>query len=141
MWRAGPTFSSTLGRLRAPLLALLAGWGFVVHGPPVPVPNATVAASLSVADAAGDLALHPSSGLSTLLWIDGESRRRGRGHGPDSAGGGAAGHGRTGHPAAPLDTRAPDSRAAVASAVFARDALGRSGRLSAPTTAPPRSPF
>lgn len=147
MRRRGSTTSPTLGRLRAPILALLAGVGLLVQGAEASR-GATVGASLSPGHAAGATALHPASGLPTLLAL-GEGRLTGRSSGsraPVGSGGGAWGHEppeatRSSVPGLTHRAGALGSPAASAASVFARDALGRSGRLSAPSTAPPTSPF
>lgn len=137
------------GRLRAPILALVAGVGFVVGAPAEGIAGASGApdAEVVAADALLESALQAASGLTSL-----PSLQDGVGKGPRSRTPGASrcelrtpedsgSGGPAWSPSASSRSGAPASPGARAAAVAARDALGRSGRLSAPSTAPPSLAF
>jgi hypothetical protein len=137
-------FAQILGRSRVPILALLAWVGFVVQGPQsrhVGPDTAQRPASLHHADVVGDSAVHPASGhLSLGDQTVGERLPRTRA--PRSLGrdGPRVGDAAVAPPPASRPAT-PGSPGASAAAMYAEAALLRAGRLSAPTTAPPVSPF
>jgi hypothetical protein len=151
MHRTDMILTRSFEHLRAPILAFLVGVGFVVQEPAALValtPASAERASIVVMEAQGDTALHPASGLATLAALGNRLAARG-GHGNRTLRGPECHTGNHDNPAGgpnPTSSRAWSPNAcgsltATAAALFARGALRRSGRLSAPTTAPPVSPF
>lgn len=146
--RATATLSRTLGGFRAPILTFLVWVGFVVPGSVVlldaPHPPADVTA-LGVAEAGGNGAILPAAGGSSLLLLQRDTvTRRGpanrftgradRDQHPGSDGGAARSSGLS---STPGRSRSASSATEGALASWHLSALARSGRLSAPTTAPP----
>lgn len=154
MNRTATRFFPPLGRLRVPTLAFLAGVGFFISGgsatgaeassrtaePPGPTH-----AVLDVGYPGPVTALHPSPRLATPGTL-GDTllvKRLPNGRCPGPADAGAPRHREPGGSATHVTRLAggPGSEAARAAAAYSAATLLRIGRLSAPSTAPPASPF
>lgn len=146
--RATTTLSRSLGGFRVPILTFLVWVGFVVPGSGVflDAPHApTDVTALSVAKAGGSGAVFSAAGGSSLLLLHRDTvTRRGpanrfRGWADrDERPGYDSGAGRSsGLSSTPGRSRSASSVTEGALASWHLRALARSGRLSAPTTAPP----
>jgi hypothetical protein len=142
------TLTRRFGLLRAPILTLLVGVGFVVQGPraPIVVVQTTTGASVTDAGEATHWAIHSAPAGSTLLpRADQLLEKRGQrarlsggpGRDPDLDRQILADP----SPAASWRALATGVTSSSAASVSHRDAVSRAGRLSAPSTAPPTSPF
>lgn len=127
------------GRYRVALLAILAGVGFIAGTMCTPAPadeGVGLAASLTAPPRNADTALHPAPGSPGLAALVEDRTVR---SGPRSGAAGRGSDAGLGTPSA--SSRTAGSTSDSASSLFARRALARSGRLSAPATAPPDLPF
>lgn len=160
------TLPRLLGSARAPILAILAGVGFVVQGWTLVVDpgmerlaaSGAVEVARSRTDAtdpsdwrilpagrAIDTPGHPAESISGVQALTGGPDTRNlRDRGPGGSGSGAppaAVRGTSIPGPAPSSLADPSSPAGSARSVAARDALIRAGRLGAPSTAPPVPSF
>jgi hypothetical protein len=140
----------TAGRFVFSILTLVAGVAFFRPALALqqsdPLTDHPVHSSISSTDATGETAFHRAAGLTTFPLLEQStlarrpaSKRTDGTAAPVSTGGW---DGNASNVAKASGGRGPStSPAALAQAVSARDAVARAGRLSAPTTAPPTSPF
>jgi hypothetical protein len=142
------TLSRRFGLLRAPILTLLVGVGFVVQGPraPIVVIQTTAGASVRDADEAAHWAIHSAPEGSTLLHranqlLEKRGSRTRLSGGPDRDLDPDRQVLADPSPAASWRALATGVTSSAAASVSHRDAVSRAGRLSAPSTAPPTSPF
>lgn len=153
MRRSDPTFDSQRPAPRRPVLTALVGMGLLIGAwasvgvprAPASVPDGPFPPGHGFVgpDSPTPAGIHPAAGWTS--WVAPESRppsRRAGGTAVDLDGGGSP-SGVRGHSSSGA-TRGAGPRGIVRSrpdARFTRDALARSGRHSAPTTAPPSTPF
>jgi hypothetical protein len=142
------TLSRRFGLLRVSILTLLVGVGFVVQGPRVPivVVQTTAGASVTDADEAAHGAIHSAPEGSTFLPRAGQLLEK---RGPRTRLSGGPGRDLDADrqvvadpsPAASWRVLPTGMTSSSAASVSHRDAVSRAGRLSAPSTGPPTSPF